>query len=84
MTIGKWLLLAAGICTSAQAFAAESDAALFERVEPSAYRDMVRDAASAYGAEHYDDSFAKFRRTACAGDKLSPSSSASSDSSVNS
>lgn len=73
MTIGKWLLLAAGICTSAQAFAAESDAALFERVEPSAYRDMVRDAASAYGAEHYDDSFAKFRRTACAGDKQSQS-----------
>lgn len=73
MPNGKSLLLAAGICMLSHAFAGESGAEMFERVEPSAYRDMVRDAASAYGAGHYDDAFAMFRRTACAGDKQSQS-----------
>lgn len=73
MAIRKGLLLAAGICMLSQAFAGESGTELFERVEPSAYRDMLTDAASAYGAGSYDDSFARFRRTACAGDKQSQS-----------
>ena len=73
MSFGKWVLLLCAICVVSPTFAAESDSASFERIERSAYRDMLRDAASAYGAGRYDESFAMFRRTACAGDKQSQS-----------
>jgi TPR repeat protein len=53
--------------------AGELDLSKFERVAPSAYTDMLRDAASAYGAGHYEQSFGLFQRVACAGDKQSQS-----------
>ncbi|MEO5623985.1 MAG: hypothetical protein ABJB02_07060 [Dokdonella sp.] len=45
----------------------------FERVFPSSYRDMLRDAKRAYGAKQYDEAFKLFQRSACAGDKESQS-----------
>jgi TPR repeat protein len=53
--------------------AGELDLSKFDRVSPSEYADMLRSAASAYGAERYDQSFELFRRVACAGDKQSQS-----------
>jgi hypothetical protein len=53
--------------------AGEFDLSKFDRVEPSAYADMLRDAATAYGAGRYDKSFTLFQRVACAGDKQSQS-----------
>jgi TPR repeat protein len=73
MSIRKLLLFVIGIGALSVAFAGQDEAALFDRVERSAYTDLLRDAATAYGAERYDEAFAKFRRTACAGDKQSQS-----------
>jgi TPR repeat protein len=53
--------------------AGEFDLSKFDRVSPSEYADMLRNAASAYGAGRYDQSFELFRRVACAGDKQSQS-----------
>lgn len=72
MTI-KTLLIIAGLCVVQPVVAGEWESTRFDRVERSAYADLLRDAASAYAAGQYEDSFVKFRRTACAGDKQSQS-----------
>jgi TPR repeat protein len=45
----------------------------FDRVYPSEFRDMLRDAKLAYGKEDYPNAFGLFERLACAGDKQSQS-----------
>ena len=45
----------------------------FETVFPDHYRDMMLDAAKAYGDKDYDKAFELFHRTACGGDKQSQS-----------
>ena len=64
-------LMAFVFCCAAQAGTADSGT--FERVYPTEYRDMLRDAARAYGGKRYDDAFRQFQRAACAGDKQSQS-----------
>ena len=53
------------------AHAQKLDRTKFDKVAPSTYTDMLRNAALAYGAKSYDKSFSLFQRTACAGDKQS-------------
>ncbi|WP_422241805.1 hypothetical protein [Dokdonella sp.] len=67
------LVFLSGLLLPPLVVAAELDLSQFERLAPSAYRDMLRDAATDYGAKRYDASFAKFKRLACAGDKQSQS-----------
>ena len=55
------------------AVAAELDLSRFDKVMPSVYSNLTRDAAQAYGAKRYDKAFNLFQRAACAGDKQSQS-----------
>lgn len=64
-------LLILSLCPLVQA--AEFDLSKFDRVMPSMYSNMIRDAAQAYGNKRYDKAFDQFQRLACAGDKQSQS-----------
>ena len=64
---------AIGLLSSSFVHAGQTDSSKFDQVMPSVYSNALRDAASAYGAKRYDESFEKFQRTACAGDKQSQS-----------
>lgn len=72
-SLAKALLFLIPGLFSLSASAAELDLGQFEQVMPSEYSNMLREAASDYGAKRYDASFPKFQRLACAGDKQSQS-----------
>lgn len=67
------LLALACACAAAHATAAPAPAGTFDRIHPSAFDDMLRDARLAYGKEDYARAFPLFERLACAGDKSSQS-----------
>jgi hypothetical protein len=67
------ILAGASACATVRATAAPAPVESFDRVHPSAYDDMLRDARLAYGKEDYARAFPLFERLACAGDKSSQS-----------
>lgn len=73
MSMKSVLAVLLALFMSALAHAGELDLSKFDRVMPSVYSNMIRDAAQAYGNKRYDKSFEQFQRLACAGDKQSQS-----------
>lgn len=73
MSLKIMLVCVIALLSSPLVHAGSMESSRFDRVMPSEYANDVRDAASAYGAKRYDESFKLFQRTACAGDKQSQS-----------
>lgn len=67
------LLACACACTAVPAAAAPAPVEAFDRIHPSEFEDMLRDARLAYGKQDHARAFPLFERLACAGDKSSQS-----------